>query len=163
MWFVDFEYHRPRVGELPRPICVSAYNPETEHHVRTWLWDGAPLQSPFTMTASSVLVAYAAQAELICFIKLGWNLPANVIDLFAEFRRATNGRRLPGTNGLLGALAHYGIAHDVDDKRKDEMRDLAIRGGPFTETERVDLQSYCDSDVLALWKLFRAMRKEGVI
>lgn len=163
MWFVDFEYHRPRVGELPRPICVSAYNPETEHHVRTWLWDGAPLQPPFTMDDSTIMVAYAAQAELLCFIALEWRLPANVIDLFAEFRRVTNGRRLPGTNGLLGALAHYGIAHEVDDTRKDAMRDLAIRGGPYTRQEYLDLMDYCDSDVEALHKLMKAMEKEGVI
>lgn len=162
MWLVDFEYHRPRAGELPRPICMSAFNPDTKTFLRTWLWDGAPAAPPFPLDGSTLLVAYAAQAELLCVIALGCPLPVKVLDLFAEFRHFTNGRRLPGTNSLLDALAHFGIGHEVDDARKDEMRDIAIRGGPFTEQERIDLQDYCDSDVVALWRLFQAMRDDGV-
>ena len=37
------------------------------------------------------------------------------------------------------------------------MRDLAIRGGPFTADEKTALVGYCESDVLALDKLLPAM------
>lgn len=43
----------------------------------------------------------------------------NVIDLFAEHRVETNGRKLPCGNGLLGALAIRGLAH-IDAGEKDE-------------------------------------------
>ena len=40
---------------------------------------------------------------------------------------------------------------------KDDMRAIAMRGGPFTESERAGLLQYCESDVLALEHLLTAM------
>ena len=156
VWCVDFEFHAPG-GEPPRPICISAVEYWTRRHVREWLWDGAPSAPPFDLTPTTALVAYAAQAELSCFLSLGWPFPPSIIDLFAEFRVMTNGLRFPGTNGLLGALEHFGIEHNTDQARKDAMRALAVRGGPFTQQEKDDLMDYCDEDVFALVKLLPAM------
>jgi hypothetical protein len=59
-----------------------------------------------------VFVAYYASAELGCFRALGWPMPANIIDLFVEFRDRTNHiaqRRKPGVKPpgarLIDALA----------------------------------------------------------
>ncbi len=59
-------------------------------------------------------------------------------------------------NGLLGALAHFGL-DAMDALEKDELRELAIRGGPFTETERLALLDYCEADVRATTRLLNAM------
>ena len=48
-------------------------------------------RTPFETGKDAVMVAYAAQAELGCFLALGWPLPMHVLDLYAEFRVATNG------------------------------------------------------------------------
>lgn len=45
----------------------------------------------------------------------------------------------------------------IDAVEKEEMRALAIRGGPFTAKEAHDLIEYCASDVMALRKLFAVM------
>jgi DNA polymerase I len=79
-----------------------------------------------------------------------------VLDLFAEFRCRTNGRSLLGGNSLLGALTAFGLS-SIEAAEKEEMRALAIRGGPWSAAERQALLDYCESDVVALAKLFPAM------
>jgi len=83
---------------------------------------------------------------------LHWPLPANVLDLFVEFRNRTNGLPVPCGNGLLGALAYFGL-DSIAAAEKESMRELALRGGPFNETEKRDLLVYCESDVSSLSKL----------
>ena len=106
--------------------------------------------------ADSLFVAYYASAELGCFRALGWPMPARVLDLFCEFRNLTNGEGTVAGNGLLGALAHFGLPA-IDAAEKADMRDLAQRAGPHTEAERAALLAYCETDVVALAKLLPAM------
>lgn len=111
---------------------------------------------PFDTGPASLFVAYYASAEVGCFLGLGWHVPAHILDLFTEFRRATNGLFPVGGNGLVGALQHYGIP-SIDVAAKDSMRALAMRGGPYTREERTMLLDYCESDVIALERLLSAM------
>ena len=83
-------------------------------------------------------------------------MPARVLDLFCEFRNATNGAGTVAGNGLLGALAHFGLP-SIDAGGKADMRALAQRPGPHTEAERAALLAYCETDVVALAKLLPAM------
>jgi DNA polymerase I len=83
-------------------------------------------------------------------------MPVYVLDLFTEFRDLTNGLRTISGNGLLGALAYFGI-EAMDAAEKDEMRALALRGGPWSAEERSALLAYCESDVISLRKLLGAM------
>src|SRR5262249_58792669 len=82
---------------------------------RLWRGEFGPTP-PFPIGADAVFVAYYASAELGCFQALSWPKPANIIDLFAEFRDRTNHiaqRRKPGVKppgaSLLDALAHFGL------------------------------------------------------
>lgn len=160
VWCVDFEYFAPpRARGRLRPICMSAVEFQSRRRISLWLWDDPPAKSPFD--GDWTLCAYAAQAEVSCFIEFGWRLPPRTIDAFAEFRAATNGLRLPGTNGLLGALDHYGITTSTDQARKDQMRDLCIAGGPFSEEQKVEIMAYCDEDALALAKLLEALEADN--
>ena len=76
-------------------------------------------------------------------------MPANVIDLFAEFRNATNGLTVPAGRGLLGALIYFGLDH-IAATEKAAARELVIRGGPWDAGERQRILDYCASDVDAL-------------
>jgi hypothetical protein len=112
-------------------------------------------RAPFDTGPDAVLIAYYASAELGCFLELGWPPPANVVDLFAEHRVATNGKSLPCGNGLLGALAVRGLAH-IDAGEKEEMRERAMNmqaGAPVDH----ELMAYCATDVDALVALLPAM------
>jgi hypothetical protein len=111
---------------------------------------------PYSIDRNALFIAYYASAEISCHLKLGWPVPANVLDLFAEFRSLTNGRTTAAGNSLLGALVHFGL-DAMDATEKDSMRTLALRGGPWTDAERDALLNYCQSDVIALERLFSRM------
>ena len=99
---------------------------------------------------------YYGSAELGCHLALGWPLPANVLDLFTEFRTRTNGLWTPNGASLLGALAYFGLPA-IGSEQKEAMRALALRGGPWTAEERAALLAYCETDVIALAQLLPHM------
>ena len=107
---------------------------------------------PYPLDKDSLLVAYYASAEMGCHLSLGWPMPANLLDLYTEFRNHTNGLTKPCGNGLLGALAWFGLS-SVEAAEKETMRQLALRGGPWTPEERTALLDYCESDVATLARL----------
>jgi len=153
-WLVDFEFHQPD-GELPHVVCMVAREWYTKQTVR--VWDGGfQDRPPYPIGSEDLFVAYYASAELGCFLQLGWTMPARILDLFTEFRCLTNGQQTLCGNSLLGALTYFGLG-GMQAAEKDGMRQLAIRGGPFTAQERADLLDYCESDVVALDQLLTAM------
>lgn len=156
VWCVDFEFHAPP-GETPAVVCMVAREYRSGRLIRLWSDQLAELREPpFPVDAGSLFVAYYASAEFGCFLTLEWPMPARVLDLFTEFRNATNGLPVPCGNGLLGALAYYGLGA-IDAAEKSDMRDLAIRGGPFSPRERAALLDYCQSDVDSLCRLLPSM------
>jgi DNA polymerase-1 len=68
-------------------------------------------------------------------------------------------RKPQNGNGLIGALLYHGL-DAIDVQRKDSMRDLALRGGTWTEEERLLLLEYCESDVVSTAHLFEKMEPE---
>jgi hypothetical protein len=120
------------------------------------LWQHELSEPPFSMGPESLFVAYYSSAEWNCHLVLGWPLPARVLDLYAEFRCLTSGLQTPCGSGLLGAMSYFGL-DAIDAAEKDAMRQLAMRGGPWSEHERGALLDYCQTDVDALARLLPAM------
>jgi len=100
--------------------------------------------------------AYYASAEVGCHLSLDWPVPQRILDLFTEFRNALNGLPTPSGFGLIGALVYHGL-DAIGSGEKEEMRELALRGGPWTPAERAALLDYCESDVVALARLLPTM------
>ncbi len=156
VWLCDFEFHVPP-GERPKPLCLVAREFRSGRLVKRWLDDAARADGPLLrLGPSDLFVSYYVSAELGCFLAEGWPLPENVLDLFTEFRNLTNGLRTIGGNGLLGALAHFGIPV-IDAAYKKSMQELAMRGEPFTDAEQQALLDYCQTDVDPLCQLLEAM------
>lgn len=159
VWAVDFEFCAPS-GEQPDPLCMVALELGTGQILRFRRDELGDMPSaPFPTDDGVLFVAYYASAELGCFLSLGWPSPVNVLDLYCEFRNATNGVPTPCGASLLGALACYGI-DGLDSVEKESMRELALRGGSYTPTERRALMDYCQSDVDALAKLLPKMQPQ---
>ena len=78
------------------------------------------------------------------------------LDLFTEFRNLTNGLQTPAGNALIGALTQYGL-DGIGVAEKEQMRDLVLRGGPWSREEQIKILDYCESDVAALARLLPAM------
>ena len=155
VWVVDFEF-RAAPGERPDPVCLVAHELRSGRTLRVWQDELKGASCPYSTGADSVLIAYYASAELGCHLALDWPMPANIIDLYAEFRVETNGRSLPMGNGLLGALDYYNQPA-IDTLEKDAMRALVMRGGPYTEKEQHDILDYCESDVTGTARLWQEM------
>jgi DNA polymerase I len=162
IWLVDFEFLGRRTwidthkeGNRPDPICMVAIELLTGRTIELWGSDFGR-SPPYRTDEKVAFVAFYASAELGCHLALGWPRPANVIDLFVEFRNRLNGREPPAGFGLLGAL----IAHGLDGsgaEEKEDMRALILRGGPWTYAERIAILKYCLGDVLALQRLLPRM------
>jgi hypothetical protein len=153
IWLVDFEFQQPE-GERPVPICMVAREFRSGRLVRLWQHE---LSEPlFSMGPESLFVAYYSSAEWNCHLALGWPLPTRILDLYAEFRCLTSGLQTPCGWGLLGAMSYFGL-DAIDAAEKDAMRQLAMRGGPWSDHERVALSNYCQTDVDSLARLLPAM------
>jgi len=154
IWAVDFEFDA-KPGENPEPVCLVAWELRSGRKVRLWR-DEFGTSPPYPTGLDALFVAYYASAEIGCHLALGWPVPGRVLDLFTEFRNCTNGVPTSNGNGLLGALAYHGL-DSIGAIEKDEMRDLVLRGGPWSATERRAILDYCESDVAALTRLLPVM------
>lgn len=152
IWLVDFEFMCPP-GERPTPICLVGREFRSGKLLRVWFDQSTePRQCPIPTGPDVLFVAYYASAELGCFLAYQWPLPCRVIDLYCEFRNLTNGLSTPCGSGLLGSLAWFGL-DAIDGAEKNELRELAMRGGPYSNAEQVALLDYCQTDVDSLNRL----------
>jgi hypothetical protein len=151
---VDFEF-AATAGNRPTPVCFVAHELRSGRRFRVWR-DQLGSAPPFATGPDVLFVAFYASAELGCYRVLGWPMPERILDLFTEFRARTNGLDTPAGNGLLGALAYFGL-DGMGAVEKEEMRALILRGGPWSEDERTAILNYCEGDVEALDRLLPAM------
>ena len=148
---VDFEFNGGD-GNRPNVLCVVAHELRSGRRFRL-RYDQLGPNPPYRIDNKTLVVAYYASAELTCHLALGWPLPANILDLFIEFRRLTNNsadKQPPA--GLLNALDFFKL-DSVGIVSKEHWRDVILRGGPWSEEEWVGILDYCESDVEALERL----------
>ena len=155
IWVVDFEYHAP-AGETPSPICMVALEVLNQRVIRLGPEELTSKEAPFETGPDRLLVAYYAPAEMGCFLSLGWSRPYNILDLCTEFRWYTSGNRFVVRKGLVDALRFFKLDEAVPAE-KDQWRQLAMRGGPFSPEEVSGLLDYCQEDVVATAKLLQRM------
>ncbi len=152
VWLVDFEFSAPD-GERPTVVCLVARELFSNRLIRLFANELTD-RPPFPVDEKTLFVAYFASAEIGCFLALGWPVPVRILDLWTEQRTRTNGTR--ARCGLLDTLHFYGL-DSIAAVEKTELRELAMRGGPYSEMECVALLDYCQTDVDALAKLLPTM------
>lgn len=165
---MDFEFQFSS-GGLPRPVAMVAYDIVTGIYIRWGPPELVPGSTPpFPMGDDTLVVTFFGSAEMGCFLALGWPMPRWLLDLYAEFRWLTSGRELPlvgepagrrrrSRHSLLAALSYFGL-DGIAAIEKEAMRQLAMRGGPYTPVEVQQLLDYCQTDVDSSAKLFERMR-----
>jgi hypothetical protein len=165
IWHVDFEFQEDK-NHHPVPVCLYAFEQHTGSEVSLWRDELLQLhRAPFGVGSNDLMVCFT-EAELKCFIALGWRLPRNVLDLYVEVGAAINGRSdlevgatIDGRSdpqafrpGLIKACSLYGLPlGPVSAAYKDRMRD-AILGldltGPINPQLRREIKDYNRSDVV---------------
>lgn len=154
IWVCDFEFIA-RDGERPNPVCFVATEIISGETHRIWLEGVVDPTLPFDVKSEdTVYVAFYSIAEFTCHLKLGWDLPTNIIDLFPEYRILTNG--FLERNGLLDACAKFKIP-TISQDYKDKMRDRILQGAPYSEEDKEHILGYCSTDVTATTALYNAM------
>lgn len=154
IWALDTEYGG-KPGDVPAVACLVGKELRTGRTLRLW---GSALNrpSPFGTGLDTLIIAYAANAELVSYLSLGWPLPHMVLDLYAEFKCLTNERRKEFRNGFYDALDMYGISHL--DRLVKKAAQLEIAQGPPWKADRIEgYVKYCATDVIALEQLFYKM------
>jgi DNA polymerase I len=148
-------------GDRVLPVCLIAHELRSGRRHRLFFGDPhATYENPLPVGSDVLYIAYSAPAELSTFLALKWPLPELVLDLFVEFRCATNGltkaNGSPVESSLIAALMHYGL-DSMTVLEKVSMIDLILRGHPYSTEEQQLILDYCAEDVEALEKLLPAM------
>jgi hypothetical protein len=151
IWHVDFEFRQDE-NHLPVPVCMFAIEQRSGTEIfleRDQLL--ALKRAPFGTGAHDLMVAYAANAELSCFLALNWPFPCHVLDLYVETIAAINGRTdvwpHKGRPSLLAALELFGLPTTIAAGEKDQMRDLILSNATYTDAQRHRIQCYNRGDV----------------
>ena len=158
IWHVDFEY-REDANHLPVPVCMTAVEQNTGTEIFLWRDELLKLRhAPFGIGPRDLMVAYAGNAELSCFLMLAWPFPQNILDVYVETIAEINGRTdiwpSKGRPGLLKALELHELPAMMDQMTKDAMRDLILGKIEYTPEEREAIRLYNRSDVVETMALF---------
>ena len=161
IWHVDFEF-REDANHLPIPVCMYAREEHSGATISLWRDELLRLtHAPFDTGPDSVMVAFASNAELQCFLVLGWPFPANVLDPYVENIIAINGntaiwppkdeekregkKKRKGRPGLLDALKLHGLPARPQEE-KDQMRDMILNNEDYTPEQRHEIQDIYNPD-----------------
>lgn len=157
IWCIDFEFYTKQDGDQPIPICLVAKEYRSGKLYRVWLDELTTIvKPPYSIAKDSLIVAYYSTAEMLCHLAKYWELPINILDLYAEFRCLTSGLTTPCGYSLLGASAYFGL-NGMDASEKESMRQLVMKGKPWSNSEMQAILDYCQADVEALINLLPAM------
>jgi DNA polymerase family A len=159
-WHIDFEY-RQDANHLPVPVSLYGY--EEFSGTEFFLPRDQLLslrRAPFEIGPRNLVICFAANAEISCFLALGWPLPRSILDLYVEAIAAFNGRTdlwvNKGRPGLLAVLELLGLPA-ISDTEKQEMRDLILNYETYTPEQWCEIKAYNRSDVIATRALLEVM------
>ncbi len=158
VWFCDTEFRgvNGHDGDRPDPVALTAVELRSGRTIVLWR-DALDSEPPFDIGPHSLVVGFYLSAEFGVFHAKGWSRPENILDLFVEFRNLHNGH--PVGASLLAVLDFYGFPH-ASQIHKDSMRDLVLRGGPWSDVERAAILRYCLEDTTDTKRLFERMRSQ---
>ena len=158
IWHVDFEF-REDANHLPIPVCMYAREERSGATISLWRDELLRLtHAPFDTGPDSVMVAFASNAELACFLALGWPFPTNVLDPYVENIVTINGntaiwpppdeKNRKGRPGLLDALKLHDLPGCGRSKEeKERIRRMILDNEEYTPEQRREIQDYNKDDV----------------
>ena len=169
----DFEFetsggdYNLQAGDMPAPLCMVAYvlNENLQHvrTVRMWREElQAAKRPPFDIGDDTLFVAYSAQAEMMCFIALGWQFPVHIFDQHTAYLAATNillpynpdEKRTKERKRLSDACRRYGIAGWEHIDKEEIAKDIGE--GRWHQYGQEGVYDYCEEDVRMSVLLLRA-------
>jgi DNA polymerase I len=169
-WAGDFEFQPTGlVNEHNRvmPVCFVATEIFTGKQVRAKQDELLSMSTwPINVDGDAVFICYSAGAEGSCAAVLGWPMPHNILDLYAErlLRLNREGKRWRKFTSLLATLRHYKLpAMGVEKKEFLRHKILTRLTDTLLDWEWTEILDYCAEDGLALRLLLITMEHEQPI
>ncbi len=154
---LDFEFREVSPGQV-EVVCMVARDLASGRVYRVWLEGDYPSSPPLPCGPDTILVAHAvAPAEARCWKELSWPSPGGWIDTYVEERVSTAGEKPEDGFSLLACSLRHGLPCISSDE-KNVMRNLILRGGPYSPEQKQEILDYCESDVRETVALFRKLR-----
>jgi DNA polymerase-1 len=163
-----------RPGDLPVPLCLVAYVlDENLQHVRTirmWREELLALtRPPFDVGPDALFVAYSSQAELTCFLALGWQFPEYIFDLHTAYLAVSNillpydpeEKRKRQRKRLPDACRAYGIAGWENIDKETIAKDIGE--GRWRKYGVQVVLDYCEEDVSKSTELLRKQLRRHLV
>jgi DNA polymerase-1 len=149
----DTEFRQQPNLRHVEPVCLCATDIISGQKWQVWA-GGQPQNNPLPTGPDVLYVCYAATAEHSYFLARGWNLPENILDLYAFHKLQANGyqefhrgKMRDLERNLLGMMAENGLAFEAyTPEEKEHWRKLIRRGGPYTTEEQQGILDYCSAD-----------------
>lgn len=188
IYAIDTEYRPPEPDAYSRydlspdcapavfePVCISVKSWATGRTESFWYHPGDPCLWNFD--ATKLTAFFNAPADLRFFLAAGWELPSNIVDTYAEYRRAVNGhfdmhgkrvgqdehKRDKGRRySLLSATLHYGVGGRTGAEKRSMVTRI-MAGPPYSEHEKEAIIQYNRDDVEDTENLLSAMMDSGDI
>src|SRR5262249_57938930 len=92
IWHVDFEF-REDANHLPIPVCMYAREEHSSASISLWRDELLRLtHAPFDTRPHSVMVAFASNAGLACFLALRRPVPTHLLDPYVANILTINGK-----------------------------------------------------------------------
>jgi hypothetical protein len=134
-------------------VCLCTTDIISGQRWQIWA-DDQPKKNPLPDGPDILYVCYSAQAENSYFLASGWDLPRNILDLYAVHKQQANGYQEFRKGemrsmrcSLLGMMAENGLASEAYTvEQKDYWRKIIMRGEPYTEEEKQGILDYCSAD-----------------
>jgi len=89
-------------GERPVPLCIIAKEINSGRFLQPKLKSSDKVF--FGNNENSLVVSFKAAELINCFKSLGWPVPVNLVDLYAEYRCLQNGKPLANVHNLNGVM-----------------------------------------------------------
>ena len=118
---------------------------------------------PINVGEDAAFICFSGGAEGSCAAVLGWPMPHNVLDLYAErlLRLNREGKRWRNRTSLLKTLEHYRLPAMAAEKKESLRHKIITRlASTFEEWEWAEILDYCAEDGVALRLLRIAMERE---
>ena len=128
-------------GSIQHPVCMVFRELYSGRKVELFEDEFGP-EPPFSVGPENLFIAYAANAEWLTFLALGWPLPERVFDPYIEYRRHICGTphdiNEEGNKGLLKAKEHFHIQGRREGHRRTEDRGTGLHSARRSVAEADD-------------------------
>ncbi|MEA2078501.1 MAG: DNA polymerase, partial [Pseudomonadota bacterium] len=126
---LDFEFYQ-NGGDRVKVVSLATFD---GLHKEVYSRDNLlTMNQPPKELQDSIAIVWFGTSEMTCYLSLGWEMPATMLDMYTVYRQLKNIDLVPTTvgNGLIDAVKHFKIISSSTSAFKDASRSLIMDNYP---------------------------------